>query len=154
MKHETHSPINVSQLSGFFEQVNSIASNCSSDLSTLFYYMEQPVNSETELLERAKVMDDLMDLARSEEDIIMIFANAIANRIEEYEKNNLEFPELKPSEVLAYMMNIKNIKQKDLAHIATQSIISEILHNKRSMTVEHIKGFSRFFNIPTTLFMN
>ena len=136
-----------------FHQIAKIASNYSQDFNTLQQYANTPIQSEKELLERAEFMDNLADMATSNNDIAMTFVNAIADRIEEYEDANLVIPKAKPSEVLAGLMKIKNTKQVDLKDIAKQSVISELLSEKRSMNIKQVKGFAKFFNVPETLFM-
>lgn len=42
----------------------------------------------------------------------------------------------------------RSIKPKDLSEIAPQNVISEILNEKRKMTVEQIKDFAKFFGVP------
>ncbi len=85
----------------------------------MLHYALSPVESEGEVLERANIMDELMDMAQSEDDIVMLFANAISDRIEAFENVQLELPKMKPGEVLASLMQIHGIKQKDLSDIET-----------------------------------
>ena len=59
-------------------------------LVKLTRYTQYPIETEDEILERAHVMDELMDMAKSEDDIVMFFANAISDRIEEFEKKNAQ----------------------------------------------------------------
>jgi len=105
-----------------------------------------------EILERAKVMDELIDMATSEDDIIMLFANAISARIEEFENEQLDLPRMKPNKVLANMMQLHGARQKYL--IAPQNVISELLNEKRAITIDQIKGFSKFFRVPVTMFID
>lgn len=142
---------NLEAMFGLFE---NIISEYVQYFSTLIEYANTPIQSEQEVLERAQVMDELADMATGHHDIVMVFVNAIADRIEEYEETHLEIPKPTPSEVLAELMKIKGVKQKDLGEIAPQSVISELLNNKREMNLEHIKGFSGFFNVPVTMFIH
>ncbi len=136
-----------------FTQISEIINNFSNDFNTLQHYASIPIRSEKELLERAEVMDELADRATSNNDIAMLFVNAIADRIEEYEDANLNMPTLKPNDVLAGLMKLKNVKQIDLDGVAKQGVISDLLNEKRTMNIKQIKGFSKFFSVPTSLFM-
>jgi HTH-type transcriptional regulator/antitoxin HigA len=49
-------------------------------------------------------------------------------------------------------MMIHSVKQKDLFEIAPPNVISELLNEKRAMTVDQIKGFSKFFGV--TMFID
>jgi HTH-type transcriptional regulator/antitoxin HigA len=102
-----------------------------------------PITSDTELEVRMQLIDDLPAL----------FAHMITDRVYEYEQKNLNIPNVKSSEALAFFMQERDIKQKDLSEIAPQNVISEILNEKRKMTVEQIKGFAHFFAVPETTFL-
>ncbi len=58
-----------------------------------------------------------------------------------------------PVEVLRELIKANGMKQKDLTDVfATPSIVSEVLHGKRSLTTEHIKKLSERFHVSTDLF--
>ena len=58
-----------------------------------------------------------------------------------------------PVEVLRELMQANELKQKDLLDIfGTPSIISEVLREKRSLTVEHIRKLSRRFHVSPEMF--
>lgn len=141
--------------------------NYSNNLATVFLQPEPFIESLTQLLRacntkitsdielesRMKLIDELFSYAKTEDDLPVLFADLITDRVYEYEQKNLEIPTVKPSEALAFFMRERNIKQKDLSTIAPQNVISEILNEKRKMTVEQIKGFANFFNVPETTFL-
>jgi HTH-type transcriptional regulator/antitoxin HigA len=72
----------------------------------------------------------------------------------EYEAETVLIPQSSQSEALAFLISDRGVKQKDLSDIATQSAVSEILNNKRKMTVVQIKGFAEFFKVPVEFFMH
>ena len=58
-------------------------------------------------------------------------------------------------EVLQELMAANNLKQKDLTDIfGAPSIISEVMHGKRSMTTGHIQKLSERFYVSPELFFN
>ncbi len=58
-----------------------------------------------------------------------------------------------PVEVLQELMEVNGLKQKDLTDVfGTPSIVSEVLHRKRSLTTAHIKKLSQRFHISPELF--
>ena len=144
---------NIDNFAPLLNKISEAITSYTQDFSKLLAYINTPIKSDNEVIERAEVMDSLMDMASSNDDIAMIFANLIAGHIDHYEENSLEMPTLKPSETLKQLMKINKIKQSDLSEIAPQSIISDLLNEKRTMTINHIKGFSKFFNVPVTLFV-
>lgn len=118
----------------------------------LFHYTYTPIQSEKELIDRAAVMDYLMDLAQHENDIVLVFANAISDRIEEFE-NQMEMPTVPVAEKLKMLMETRSVKQKDLKNIAPQSVISELLNGKRTVNLNQAKGFARYFDLPVSYFV-
>jgi len=146
--------IETTVLNELFKQMSIALENFAPILVKLTHYTQYPIETEDEILERAKVMDELMDMAKSEDDIVMFFANAISSRIEEFENEQLDLPRMKPSDVLVNLMMIHGIKQKDLFEVAPPNVISELLNEKRAMTVDQIKGFSKFFGVPVTMFID
>ncbi len=58
-----------------------------------------------------------------------------------------------PLEVLKELVETNGLKQKDLTDVfGTPSIVSEVLHGKRKLTIEHIRRLSDRFNVSTDLF--
>lgn len=147
-------PIEIRHLKELFQQISVALENFTQDFVELIRYTQSKIESEEEVLERAKIMDELMDMADSEDDIVMLFANAISDRIEEFENQQLEWHRMKPNEVLANLMQIHQIEPKDLFNIAPQLKITELLNEKQAMTLEHVKGFSKFFKVPVALFID
>jgi len=154
MRDKSLTQIETTVLNELFKQMSAVLENFAPILVKLTHYTQYPIETEDEVLERAKVMDELMDMAKSEDDIVMFFANAISDRIEEFENEQLDLPRMKPSEVLANLMTIHSVKQKDLFEIAPPNILSELLNEKRAMTAAQIKGFSKFFGVPVTMFID
>ena len=143
----------ISGLSQMFEQLAPIVGSFADDMTALMEACVTPIENDAELEKRMALIDELYSYAGSEEDISANFAVMVADKVYEYEHERLVIPEVEPGEALAFFMEDRKVKQKDLKKIASQSVISEILNGKRKMTVEHIKGFSRFFGLPEKTFM-
>lgn len=111
-----------------------------------------PITNDDELHHRTMLVDELYGFATDENHVAAKFAELIVDRIYEYEASIVEYPKTSQAEVLAFLMEANTTRQVDLKGIATQSVISEIVNGKRQMTVDQIKGFSDFFNVPVSLF--
>ena len=73
--------------------------------------------------------------------------------IEDFEEKTYALKPARPAEVLRELMQANELKQKDLLEIfVTPSIISEVLHEKRALTVEHIRKLSRRFHVSPEVF--
>lgn len=73
--------------------------------------------------------------------------------IENFEEETYALKQAKPVEVLRELMQSNALKQKDLIDIfGTPSIVSEVLREKRSLTVEHIRKLSQRFHVSPEVF--
>lgn len=73
--------------------------------------------------------------------------------IEDFEEKHYVLKAARPAEVLRELMQANDLKQKDLLEIfGAPSIISEVLREKRALTVEHIRKLSRRFNVSPEIF--
>ena len=73
--------------------------------------------------------------------------------IENFEEEAYALEPARPAEVLRELMQSNGLKQKDLVDIfGAPSIASEVLREKRSLTVEHIRKLSRRFHIAPEVF--
>lgn len=123
-------------------------------MSQLLSACHDPIESDDDLKGRMALIDELYSHADSEAHAAARFAELVADRVYEYETAIVLIPYSSQSEALAFLISDRGIKQKDLSDVATQSAVSEILNNKRKMTVAQIKGFSEFFKVPVEFFMH
>ena len=73
--------------------------------------------------------------------------------IEDFEAKTYALKPARPVEVLRELMQANQLKQKDLLEVfGTPSIVSEVLREKRSLTVEHIRKLSRRFHVSPDVF--
>ena len=81
------------------------------------------------------------------EDLITEF-DALADLIEKYEEKHFPIETTDdPIELIKIAMYYRDLKQKDLYHIASKGIISEILNKKRAMSKKIIRELSKFLLI-------
>lgn len=122
-------------------------------MSKLLSACHDPIKDDEDLQGRMALIDELYSHADSEEHPAARFAELVADRVYEYETETVLIPQSSQSEALAFLISDRGVKQKDLSDIATQSAVSEILNNKRKMTVSQIRGFADFFKVPVEFFM-
>ena len=69
--------------------------------------------------------------------------------IEEFEEQHMPMPDASPQEVLQFMMDMKGLKQKDLAPIlGSKGYVSKILNGVAGVPVEAVDALSQFLDIP------
>jgi len=83
-------------------------------------------------------------LSRAEKEL----AELLTLLIEDFESKRYEMPRVKPPEVLRFLMEQHNLKQKDLVDVfGARSIVSEVLSGKRKLNKEHIERLSQRFHV-------
>jgi HTH-type transcriptional regulator/antitoxin HigA len=77
----------------------------------------------------------------------------ISDLIYAYDQRHHPTPKVNGVQVLRFLMEQHDLKQHQLPEIGRQSVVSEILAGKRSLTVDHIRNLSARFGVsPATFF--
>lgn len=154
MKPDT---IEATGLESFIANISPMLDSLNDQVETMSQLLSachDPIKNDADLQVRLALIDELYAHADTEEHVAAKFAEWLADRVHEYETATVFIAYASQSEALAFLISERGIKQKDLSDIATQSAVSEILNNKRKMTVAQIKGFSEFFKVPVEFFMH
>lgn len=73
----------------------------------------------------------------------------LAFLIADYEKRSVKIPDASPAEVIQFVMEQRNLKQKDLVqYIGSKGRVSEILSGKRELTLKMIRALHAGLDIP------
>jgi len=111
-----------------------------------------PITSERQHAEYLSVLEKLTskDNPTSDEEK---YAEVLVALIEAYEEDHHSIPDASPVEVLRALMDANDLRQKDLAPIfGSESIVSEVLHEKRDLNKTHIAKLSKRFNVSPAVF--
>jgi HTH-type transcriptional regulator / antitoxin HigA len=111
-----------------------------------------PITSERQREEYLSVLDKLAskDNPTSAEEK---YAEVLMTLIEAYEEEHYSIPDASPVEILRTLMDANDLRQKDLIPIfGSESIISEVLHKKRTLNKTHIQKLSKRFHISPAAF--
>lgn len=111
-----------------------------------------PITSERQHEHYLSVLEQLADKEHPtpEEDK---YAAVLLTLIEAYEEEHHSIPDASPIEVLRALMDAHNLRQKDLVPIfGSESIVSEVLHKKRSFNKTHIARLSKRFHVSPAVF--
>ncbi len=69
--------------------------------------------------------------------------------IEAYDEKHYPMPDATPHEVIKFMLDMKDLKQKDLIPIlGTKGNVSKILSGAAKLPLESLKPLSKFLGIP------
>lgn len=112
----------------------------------------RPIKSEEELLATQKVIDSLIDrvsLTPDESD----YLNVLGTLVYEYEQTLEPIPDIYGVELLKFLMEERDLRQRDLVPIfKTESIVSDILKGRRELTKRHIEELANFFHVSPAAF--
>jgi len=112
----------------------------------------RPVTSETEFEATQTVINQLLDkseLTPDEEDYLDVLGTLIYN----YEQQQEIIPDIYGIELLKFLLEERDLKQKDLVPIfKTESIVSAVLNGKRQLTSRHIQELAAFFHLSPSVF--
>src|SRR5215203_3132010 len=113
------------------------------------------ISSDEELESMTAEVDRLMtkgikegELSPEEEKLL----DLLAVLIESYENEHYPIAEASPNEVLKFLMDDRELKQKDLVHIfGSTGITSEVVNGKRSISKAQAKKLAAFFKVSVEL---
>jgi HTH-type transcriptional regulator / antitoxin HigA len=118
----------------------------------LIAFPPRPIRTAEQFLATQKRIDALIDkdeLSEDEQD----YLNLLGTLVYEYEEKTVEIPDIYGVEMLKALIEEFELRQKDLTSIfKTESIVSDVLNRKRSLTVEHIQKLSQFFHVSPSVF--
>jgi len=116
--------------------------------------VKQPKNKK-EFNNLVSQLDELLDIVGDDENHRLLgLVDIIGGLISSYEERYFQAPAVKGIDALKFLMNTHNLSQSDLTEIASQGVISEILHGKRSLNVRQIKLLAKRFSVDPSTFID
>lgn len=116
----------------------------------------RPIRDDAELGRAIRVADKLVD--RGFDDLSAdeaAYLDVLSDLIDKYESKHHPIEESSPAQILAFLIDDRAVKQKDLAR-ATDipvSTISELISEKRSFTMNHVERLAGYFNVSPAVFI-
>ncbi len=102
-----------------------------------------------------RVMDDLVDeVGENEDHRLAPLLDTIGSLLEVYEEEQLKFEKLSSIDLLKELMKEHSLTQSDLKEVASQGVLSEILHKKRALNLRQIKLLAKRFNVSPAVFID
>lgn len=134
--------------------MNIPMNNSNAYIELLIAFPPRPVTAESELIATQETIDSLLDkceLTPDERD----YLNVLGTLVYEYEQTLEPIPDIYGIELLKALIEEFDLRQKDLVSIfKTESIVSDILREKRQLITEHIQKLAEFFGVsPAALFL-
>jgi HTH-type transcriptional regulator/antitoxin HigA len=116
----------------------------------------KPIESDEELDRYVKLVEPYffkcMKKELSPEEVAIY--NLLTILIVEYERENYPIPDLEPLEFLKGLMELKDLKQKDLVGIlGSKGVVSEVINGKREISKAQAKALGEYFKVDYKSFL-
>jgi len=83
-----------------------------------------------------------------------VLQELLAKLIEDYDARKYPLPHLPPRKMLLFLMEQKELRQKDLISVfGSSSVVSSVINGKREISKAHARKLAGFFGLSTELFV-
>lgn len=114
----------------------------------------RPIRNHTDFQRVHALADTLSDEVGDDEShsLFSLFELTI-ELIQRWEEDHVVIPDTEPKEVLRFLLEENNLKQKDLCEIASPTLISDILAGRREISRALAKSLSIRFHVNVSAFL-
>lgn len=114
----------------------------------------RPIRTEEEYDRTVSLLNYLLDMVGDQEDHALSgLLDLVSELVAGYDANHFAIEASEPKEVLRYLIELRSLKQGDLAEIVPQSNLSAILAGKRKIGATLAGKLAKFFNISPAVFV-
>ena len=114
----------------------------------------RPIRTKEEYDRTVSLMNYLLDLVGDQEDHALSgLLDLVSELVADYDTNHFAIEASEPNEVLRYLIELRGLKQGDLAEIVPQGNLSAILSGKRKISATLAGKLAKFFNISPAVFV-
>lgn len=118
----------------------------------LDYFEPRPIQCDEQYWATQEVIDALLSKPALSEDE-QAYLHLLSMLQEAYDEEEQTIPELRGIELVRALIEETGLKQKELLPVFKhESVVSDVLSGRRSLTVAHIDALSAFFELPHRLF--
>jgi HTH-type transcriptional regulator/antitoxin HigA len=101
-----------------------------------------------------KVLDGLLDRYEDLTSEENEYFDVLTDLIYKYEQEHFPIERVSPLEMLKYLMEVNNLRQRDLAHLfSSKSNLSEVLSGRRQISKEQARRLADYFKLSTDAFI-
>ena len=90
------------------------------------------------------------DLSPEEEKLF----DLLVKLIEDFEDRHYPMGQRSPAEMLNFLMEQRDLRQRDIVHLfGSSGVASEVINGKRAISKKHAKALAEFFRVSPELFI-
>jgi HTH-type transcriptional regulator/antitoxin HigA len=113
----------------------------------------KPIQNEDDYRKMAALADGLADELEEKDGPLDDLFCLVTTLIEVWESRNVNIPKAEPREVLRFLLEAHDLKQKDLSKIASPTVISDILAGRRAISKNVAKLLADRFSTDMSVFI-
>ncbi|SAL68820.1 Antitoxin HigA [Caballeronia peredens] len=113
----------------------------------------KPIRNDADYRRMVALANQLADHVEGEEGSLADLFGVVSDLIEVWESHHPDLPKAEPKDVLRYLLDAHDLKQKDLADIASPTVISDILAGRRAISKSVAKALAERFGTDVSAFM-
>jgi HTH-type transcriptional regulator / antitoxin HigA len=113
----------------------------------------KPIRSDDDYRRMVAFTNELADHLEGEEGPLADLFGVVTDLIEVWESHHPDLPTAEPKDVLRYLLDTHDLKQKDLADIASPTVISDILAGRRAISKSVAKALAERFGTDVSAFV-
>ena len=103
------------------------------------------------MLAQVETLMDKGERRTAEEDAAL---DLMVRLVTAYEEEQYPLPHFTPSEMLAYLMEQRGLRQSDLVPIfKSRGYVSDVVNGKRAISKAHARQLAEYFKVSTDLFI-
>jgi HTH-type transcriptional regulator / antitoxin HigA len=132
------------------------AMNTARYVQLLSRFPPQVIRSRAQLARTESEIESLLARKERLDDSEEAYLDLLARLVEDWEDEHVAMPDISGVDLLKVLLEDRGLTQRDLVRagvFATDSIASEVLAGKRSLTVVQIARLARNFALPADLFL-
>lgn len=117
----------------------------------------QSISSKKQHETALKVIEKLithLNTEKTKDKGIELYLKNLSELVSDFEDTQYKSAEVKGSEMLSYLMELKGLKQTDLSEeLGGQSVVSKILKGERDLNLRQIKSLALRFKVSPEVFI-
>jgi HTH-type transcriptional regulator/antitoxin HigA len=114
----------------------------------------RPIQNEKEYDRMVALMNFLLDIVGDDEEHALTgLLDLTGDLVSRYDEHHFNIDRVEPKDVLRHLMDIRGLKQEQLAEIIHQSNLSAILAGKRKISATLAGKLGKFFHISAAVFV-
>ena len=114
----------------------------------------RPIRGEAEYDRTVALINRLLDVVGDDEDHALSgLLDLVGELVEDYDASHYAIEASEPREVLRYLIELRGLRQGDLADIVAQSNLSAILAGKRRISARLAGKLARYFKVSPAVFI-